>query len=417
MKLNPVLPNQAAERGEPSAMWATLFLPFAFASFAIALLTSCSHADAGESSGTVLRFGSPASVGDAADPMIGLDEISHATFDGLLRRYVDNDGLVCYSRWQDSSCDKRRLQAYIHSLTRIDPSVPSSHEAMMAYYINAYNALTIWGILHEYPVPSIQRIDGKRTQFAIFDDLQFWTGDQYLSLNGIENHILRPLGDPRIHFALVCAAKGCPRLRNRAYTAELVHGQLDDNAREFFSDRNRFHISKLTCTVKMSPILKWYRDDFGQTDFQVVQTVFQYLPAKDRQWLSCHPGWKFEYLGYNWALNDQCPTLGVALAAGPHKAWSKMSPKIDPIREKLTDSNGNATTGECGCADAVPTEVAALMPYSGEQPMYELPTFPAPHSDVPAPVPGEYQYADPEQDQSFPSTPPAPYNDIAIPQP
>ena len=86
-------------------MWATLFLPFALASFAMALLTSCSHADAGESSGTALRFGSPASVGDAADPMIGLDEISHATFDDLLRRYVDNDGQVCYSRWQDSSCD------------------------------------------------------------------------------------------------------------------------------------------------------------------------------------------------------------------------------------------------------------------------------------------------------------------------
>ena len=94
------------------------------------------------------------------------------------------------------------------------------------------------------PVASIQQIDGKRTQFAIFDDLQFWAGDQYLSLNGIENDILRPLGDPRIHFALVCAAKGCPRLRNRAYTADQLHFQLEDNAREFFSDRNRFHISK-----------------------------------------------------------------------------------------------------------------------------------------------------------------------------
>ena len=315
--------------------------------------------------GDTLRFGGPAvSADDSAEKSVSFDQISHAAFDVMLQHYVDCDGQVCYSEWQDSGCDVNRLSAYITSLSQVDPSLPSSHEAMMSYYINAYNAMTIWGILREYPVASIQRIDGKRTQFAIFDDLQFWAGDRYLSLNGIENDVLRPLGDPRIHFALVCAAKGCPRLRNRAFSAEQLHWQLDDNAREFFADRNRSHLSKLTRTVKMSPILKWYRDDFGQTDHQVVQTVFQYLPAEDRQWLSCHPGWKFEYLGYNWALNDQCPTLRVALAAAPYKEWSKLSPRVEPLKKKLMGgSTASAGVAECGCAELPYADVQNAINY------------------------------------------------------
>lgn len=421
--MTAVLPRHIAERDEPSGVWGTLFLPFAFASIAMALLTSCSHADAGESSGTVLRFGSPTNVVDAADPMIGLDEISHTTFDNLLQRYVDDDGLVCYSQWQDSCCDESRLQAYIHSLTKFDPSIPSSNEAMMAFYINAYNALTIWGVLHEYPVASIQQIDGKRTQFAIFDDLQFWAGHQYLSLNGIENDILRPLGDPRIHFALVCAAKGCPRLRNRAYTAEQLHFQLEDNAREFFSDRNRFHISKRTRTVKMSPILKWYRDDFGQTDYDVVKTVFPFLPAEDRQWLSCHPGWKFEYLGYNWAINDQCPTIGIALAAGPYKMWSKMSPRIEPFKEKLTRSRSRSASNGCTCAEILPDSGTYSIPFSNEHLNSDLLlSVPSPEDlsqnlEIPAPVPGEIDQGKFPSGIPAPSTHSVPYHELPVPQP
>ncbi len=359
--------------------------------------------------GDALRFGGPAVSADgSAAGSVSFDQISHAALDVMLQHYIDCDGQVCYSDWQDSRCDMNQLCAYITSLSQVDPLLPSNDEAMMAYYINAYNALTIWGILREYPVASIQRIDGKRAQFAIFDDLQFWAGDRYLSLNGIENDVLRPLGDPRIHFALVCAAKGCPRLRNRAYTAEQLHWQLDDNAREFFADRNRFHLSKLTRTVKMSPILKWYRVDFGQTDHQVVQTVFQYLPAEDRQWLSCHPGWKFEYLGYNWALNDQCPTLGVAFAAGPYRAWSKVSPKVEPLKDKLLGGSKNsANDAGCGCADVSYSEAFSELSPG---------VFTAPGSELPIPDFGEPVDIRSSSERDPQIFIPAPYSEFPMPQ-
>ncbi len=301
------------------------------------------------------RFGGP----ESSSPInrLSYEDISHAPLDALLHRYVDCNGMVCYSRWRGRSRDVHALEAYLHGLTRVNAGLPARREAKMAFYINAYNAMTLWGILHEYPVASIQRIDGKRTQFAIFDDLQLWDGASYRSLNGIENDVLRPLGDPRIHFALVCAARGCPRLRNRAYTADALHWQLDDNAREFFSSHARFHISRITRTVQMSPILEWYRDDFGQTDHDVVATVFAYLPQRDRLWLSQHCNWKFKYLGYDWSLNDQCPAVGVKLAAIPYRAYSIASPALKPFMDMMShgDDASQTTTPSDRC-DAVAWE-------------------------------------------------------------
>jgi hypothetical protein len=310
-----------------------------------------------------LRFGAP---GSSTGNHLSFENVSHAPFDALLRRYVDCDGMVCYRQWRDRCRDIRGLEAYLHSLTQIDASIPARREAKIAYYINAYNAMTLWGILHEYPVASIQRIDGKRTKLAIFDDVQLWDGTNFVSLNGIENDVLRPMGDPRIHFALVCAARGCPRLRNRAYTADSLHWQLDDNAREFFSSHSRFHVSRLTGRVYMSPILDWYRDDFGQTDYEVISTLFAYLPARDRQWLTQHCDWKLKYLGYDWSLNDRCPTAGVKLAAIPYHAYSKISPLLKPFKSMMP-SDANESGRSCdGCDGAAPQELG-LAPFAPDE--------------------------------------------------
>lgn len=302
------------------------------------------------------QFGGPQAV--STSPNLSFDEISHARFDSLLRRYVDCDGLVCYKTWRAKACDVRSLEAYLDDLSQVDVGVSASQDGKMAFYINAYNAMTIWGILHEYPTSSIQRIDGKRTTFAIFDDLQIWDGETYRSLNGIENDVLRPIGDPRIHFALVCAARGCPRLLNQAYRIGSLHQQLDTNAREFFSKRSRFHVSRLTRTVKMSPILDWYREDFGQTDQQVVSTVMPYLPRRDQQWLRDHCDWKFKYLGYDWSLNDQCPTIGIAVAAKGYRAYSKISPCVDAVKKRFSGDGDAAACDSCdGIGDVANLDV------------------------------------------------------------
>jgi hypothetical protein len=260
-------------------------------------------------------------------PRPNYDAIDHSRFDGLLRRFVDCRGMVCYQAWKADSDAVAQLHDYLGHLGCVDTkSESASVAAKLAFYLNAYNALAIWGILQEYPTVSIQTHNRKKACYRIFDDLEVWIDGEYLSLNRIENDVLRPLKEPRIHFALVCAAKGCPRLRNEAYLASRLEQQLTDNAQDFFAWRGRFRVCRLTGTVHLSPLLKWYGKDFGKDEQAIVAAVFPFLPCEAREWLRSHPCWKVKYLGYDWGLNDQCPTAHVRLSGVGYSVYAKVEP-------------------------------------------------------------------------------------------
>lgn len=277
--------------------------------------------------------------GIVSNESIGLDQFDHALFDSLLCRFVDTHGYVCYRGWKHDADAMHALHAYLCSLGAVDLSQPASRDAELAFYINAYNALVIWGILQEYPTVSIQQHNRKGADYRIFDDLEIWLGGEYLSLNQIENDRLRVLGDYRIHFALVCAAKGCPRLLNRAYSASTVDSQLTLNAMEFFACPTHFRLCKLTGCVKVSPILKWYREDFGETDAEVLATIYPHLPAEAQKYIACHPQTCVKYLGYDWGLNDRCPGPHLALGGFAYTAYAKVSPVLQSVRAVLPARN------------------------------------------------------------------------------
>lgn len=260
-------------------------------------------------------------------PKPNYDAIDHSRFDCLLRRFVDCQGMVCYQAWKADHEAVAQLYDYLCYLGCVDmKSESASMAAKLAFYLNAYNALTIWGILQEYPTLSIQAHNRKEACYRIFDDLELWIDGEYLSLNRIENDVLRPLKEPRVHFALVCAAKGCPRLRNEAYLAFQLEQQLTENALDFFACRSRFRVCRLTGTVHLSPILKWYGKDFGTDGQAIVADALPFLPCEDREWLLSHPCWKVKYLGYDWGLNDQCPTACVRLGGIGYHLYAKVEP-------------------------------------------------------------------------------------------
>jgi len=274
-----------------------------------------------------LQVGGPCPSSQTVSP----DNFDHSRFDQLLRKHVNCHGEVCYSEWAANPQDVQQLTQYLHDLGHADISSPAAREARLALGINAYNALAIFGILQEYPVISIQLLNKKDATYKIFDDLKVWLGGEYLSLNQIENAQLRPMGDPRIHFALVCAARGCPKLRNEAYTPERVDPQLTENAYDFFANRGRFRISHTKGKVLISPILKWYGEDFGANPNELISTVFAWLPAQDQQWLATNPGWRLDYLGYDWGLNDQCPSPTVAVGRIPFDLAEHWEPIVRPL--------------------------------------------------------------------------------------
>ncbi|MCI0459445.1 MAG: DUF547 domain-containing protein [Gemmataceae bacterium] len=265
---------------------------------------------------------------EAAHARPNYDAIDHSRFDILLRRFVDCRGMVCYRAWKADHDAVAQLHDYLCYLGGVDTkSESASVAAKLAFYLNAYNALTIWGILLEYPTVSIQVHNRKGACYRIFDDLELWIDGEHLSLNRIENDVLRPLRESRIHFALVCAAKSCPRLRNEAYLACRLEQQLTDNGLDFFACRGRFRVCRLTGTVHLSPILKWYGKDFGNDEQAVVVAVLPFLPCEAREWLLGHACWKVKYLGYDWGLNDQCPTACVRLGGVGYSVYAKAEPR------------------------------------------------------------------------------------------
>jgi hypothetical protein len=248
--------------------------------------------------------------GDRAVAGIALDSIDHSAFDALLQKYVDRQGMVAYARWNADAGDVKALDDYLAHLASADPDQPASQPAQLAYWINAYNALTLKGMLGVYPTSSIRNHASPlkydpRLKENLWFDLYLQAGSRKVNLTDIEHKILRPLGDPRIHFGLVCASRGCPPLRQRAYTPENVDAELDANARRFFSREENFQAYEDTHTVHVSELLKWFAEDFGKTPVDGVRSLRRFYPEPDTlTWMDKDPI-QIVYLTYEWDLNDE----------------------------------------------------------------------------------------------------------------
>lgn len=228
--------------------------------------------------------------------------ISHAEWDRFLETYVANpDGEVSRVAYGSvTEPDRAALAAYIDRLSGIRISDHSRPE-QFAYWVNLYNALTVQVVLDHYPVASIRDIDISPGLFADGPwrkHLVTVEGEK-LTLDDIEHRILRPIwNDPRIHYAVNCAALGCPNLQTAAFTAENTEQLLNDGAREYVNDPRGVRIEDGRITA--SSIYSWFKPDFDQ-DGGVMAHIRRYAA----------PGLLAELEGidrvsdfdYDWSLN------------------------------------------------------------------------------------------------------------------
>jgi len=218
-------------------------------------------------------------------------DIDHSSWDALLKRFVNDRHLVNYASWKrDGLVD---LDAYLARLAAPWPQdlSPAAHKAAL---LNAYNSLTIRWIISNYPVASIWRTHHP------FTEARHRIDNRTVSLDAIETE-LRNMGDPRIHAALVCAARSCPPLRREAYAADKLDAQLDANVSEWLAmrDRNRFVPEKNKASVSM--IFKWYKGDFEKNGGSVEAFLAKY--AGSAQFLLTSKA-TLKYEPYHWGLND-----------------------------------------------------------------------------------------------------------------
>ena len=170
----------------------------------------------------------------AVKEQVSMDRIAHSIWDQLLQKHVNGQGAVNYRAWKGASKDIQALDRYLIILSQASRTANASRSAQIAYWINAYNAVTVRGILREYPTSSIRNHTARFVGYNIWTDLLLHVGDSQISLDDIEHAVLRKMGEPRIHFAIVCASHSCPRLLNRAYTADRLEAQLAANSKDFF---------------------------------------------------------------------------------------------------------------------------------------------------------------------------------------
>jgi hypothetical protein len=231
----------------------------------------------------VFTSGNPPSLPD------GSSIVSHATWDELLKKNVSAAGKVNYRGFQQ---DQQKLNAYLDYLSKNAPGESWNRREQLAYWINAYNAYTVSLIVKNYPCKSITALEGGKPWDKKFAKI----GTQTYSLNHIEHEILRKqFTEPRIHFAVNCAAKSCPRLLNEAFTGANLEGQLERLTREFI---NNPALNKLAASgVQLSSIFDWYKEDFSRKG-----TLIDFLNRYSK--ITIQPAATVSYLEYDWSLNE-----------------------------------------------------------------------------------------------------------------
>lgn len=210
----------------------------------------------------------------------------HKLWNELLQEHVSDKGNVDY---QGLKKVRLKLNNYIKLLNPELLNVTHTKEFTLAFWINAYNAMTVDLILRHYPVKSIKDIKDPWQQ-------RYWKlGTKWFNLEDIEHQILRKMEEPRIHFAIVCASISCPKLLNEAYTAENLEQQLTNATKDFLSDRNRNFISK--DKLELSKIFQWFTKDFKQNG-----SLIDFLNLYSKIEISIKA--KTNYKDYNWDLNE-----------------------------------------------------------------------------------------------------------------
>ena len=220
--------------------------------------------------------------------------VDNSIYGKLLKKYV-RDGKVNYAGFK---AEEATLDRYLKILENVDPEKLSRNE-QFAFYANTYNAWTIKLILNGYPgVASIKDL-GTLLKSPWKKEIVRIDGG-VISLDHVEHKILRPrYKDPRVHFAINCAAKSCPPLRPEPFSGNILDRQLDDSTRSFINDPKSFKLEDNKLYV--SRIFKWFAEDFNE---DVIGFFLKYSTGNLNEELEANSNRiKVKYLPYDWSLN------------------------------------------------------------------------------------------------------------------
>lgn len=238
-------------------------------------------------------------------PSRAADVVDTAPFDALLQAHVRG------ARVDYAGLDARgaELDAVVASLATASLA-GASRDAIMAFWVNAYNALTLDLVVDNLPLASIKDVPGGNPWKG-----RTWTvAGRAVTLDVVEHEILRPMGDPRVHAAINCASVGCPPLASRPFRAATLEAQLDAAVKAWVAT-NALTLDRSAGSVGLSSIFNWFSKDFerfatadvpGISGAAEAAVLFlaPHLPADDAAWLRAG-GYSVSWNVYDWSLNGR----------------------------------------------------------------------------------------------------------------
>ena len=214
---------------------------------------------------------------------------NYTEYNAFLTAHVTSSGKVNYSKI------KQNLRQLENILTFIEINQPGENwtrNQKLSYWINSYNAYTLYFVAKEFPVNSILDINAKPW------DVKFIPSQNGLiSLNDIEHKKIRAkFNEPRIHFALNCASQSCPQLLNRAFKPTLLNNQLEKQTLNFLNDSSKNNLSNAS-NIEISSLFDWYKDDFSKNGQNVIHFIQKYNPQTTSDAV-------ISFMEYSWDLNN-----------------------------------------------------------------------------------------------------------------
>lgn len=236
---------------------------------------------------------------------------SNELWDQTVRSFV-KDGLFDYRGLRADAATWANFREAVRRMGEIDPAQLPSAAHRFAFWLNAYNAITIYGIFAQLDVADPEAVAAWRTNAglgAFWRSYRYRVGRRALTLDALENAVLRVQHpDARLHFAINCASQGCPPLLAEAFDPARLDAQLDRVCRDFFANPAQFVAEPDASRIRTSKILvEWYRDDFESWEGGLAAFARRYIGDPDVQQLLAHEQLDWEGLDYSWSLNIWSP--------------------------------------------------------------------------------------------------------------
>ena len=250
------------------------------------------------------------------------ETFSYRSYAQLLSNHVDQQGLVDYRRLVDNPAELENFYSQIAAFSPDShPGLFKTNNERLAYWINAYNATVLKGVVRYYPIVSVEAVKPPALLFFLPDISGFFLfqrftyGGKQTNLYNIENKVIRPrFQDPRIHFALNCASSSCPELPRTPFYPETLDQQLDAETKKFINDSRNIRYDEEQNTLYLSSIFSWYEEDFSnwlsahqpQKNPTLLSYVRRYLDSPvNAEIEEKRETMLIEFMPYDWGLNDQ----------------------------------------------------------------------------------------------------------------